>query len=403
MSRYKSFALFLILVIVWALFFATIKYFLWGDLATTIQPDLQQIAGYLSLGWVGAFLVGGAFAQTFLKKYYIFFVSLFSLLFVGYGYIFSFTSETLFAFVIVFIGFLYGLWNVMKSVIVSIEIKKTWLPETAVTAIVGMVFVICIIIGSLLGSIIYEKIGHEGYLFLLWLLIVSSGTALFTWYDHVTFASLVKDGWGSYFFARKEALSEAMRAYIPDMKYIIAHYAQIIVVSSILWSISTIISQATVEYSTGAFNLKNSEATTILLYSALWAIGGSFLSIRMNRARWKYFLIFSLFFALVTFLIPIIGTSFTNMSILAVLLGTCFGTSVNLSDSYLLKQFWEENKKEYGASTMGLIFSSILFVSMFLSSIALKSFGYHVVMYIFSGIIVVVSVGLYYLQSKKNM
>lgn len=52
---------------------------------------------------------------------------------------------------------------------------------------------------------------------------------------------------------------------------------------------------------------------------------------------------------------------------------------------------------------MGLIFSSILFVSMFLSSIALKSFGYHVVMYIFSGIIVVVSVGLYYLQSKKNM
>jgi hypothetical protein len=63
----------------------------------------------------------------------------------------------IFAISITFIGFLYGLWNVMKSVIISIEIKKTGLPETAVTAIVGMMFVLCIIIGSLVGNIIYEN------------------------------------------------------------------------------------------------------------------------------------------------------------------------------------------------------------------------------------------------------
>lgn len=49
MSRFKTFSIFLILVVVWALFFASIKFFLLGELSTTIEPDLQQIAGYLSL------------------------------------------------------------------------------------------------------------------------------------------------------------------------------------------------------------------------------------------------------------------------------------------------------------------------------------------------------------------
>jgi hypothetical protein len=43
---------------------------------------------------------------------------------------------------------------------------------------------------------------------------------------------------------------------------------------------------------------------------------------------------------------------------------------------------------------MGLIFSIILFTSMFLSSSAIKNLGYHSVMYIFSCIIVFVGVGL---------
>jgi predicted MFS family arabinose efflux permease len=115
----------------------------------------------LSLGGIGAFLVGGAFAQTFLKKYYLSCIGILMLALTLYGYIFSYTDEWIFAIMMTMIGFLYGLWNVMKSVLVSIEIKKTGLPETAVTAIVGMMFVMCIIIGSLLGSSIYEGFGHN--------------------------------------------------------------------------------------------------------------------------------------------------------------------------------------------------------------------------------------------------
>ncbi len=128
---------------------------------------------------------------------------------------------------------------------------------------------------------------------------------------------------------------------------------------------------------------------------------GSFLSIRMNQKRWFYFLIFNVLFALVVFLIPLLGTSFFRVSVLATLLGICFGTAVNLSDSYLLRCYGDENKKEYGASTAWLIFSIILFCSMFLSSIALKQFWYQAVMYVFSLIILVVSGWLYWIESRK--
>ncbi len=401
MSRFKTFSIFLILVVVWALFFASIKFFLLGELSTTIEPDLQQIAGYLSLWWVGAYLIGGAFAQTFLKRYYLFIVALFSFFFVLFAYTIGFQSDFIFAGTVIFIGFLYGLWNVMKSVIISVEIKKTWLPETAVTAIVGMIFVVCIIIGSLIWSIIYEQLGHSWYLVLLSFLAVAAITPFFLDYQETRFSILIKDGWWAYFLSRKKDLQASMRSYIPDLKYIIKNYLSIIVASSILWSISSVISQASVEYSAKMFDMKLSEATMILLFSALGAIIGGFLSIKMHTRRWFFFFLFGALFALSTLLIPILGTTFTRMSILATILGMCFGTSVNLSDSYLLRRYGDENKKEYGASTQWLIFSSILFLSMFLSSRAIRELGYEMVMYIFAAIILIISGSLYFIQSKK--
>jgi hypothetical protein len=388
-------------VVVWAIFFATIKFFLWGDLSASLRPNLQEIAGYLSLWWIWAFLVGGAFAHTFLKKYYLFAIALLTSLFILYGYIFSYSTDMIFAISITFIGFLYGLWNVMKSVIISIEIKKTGLPETAVTAIVGMMFVLCIIIGSLVGNIIYENMWHSWYLVLLAYLIIAGVTPFFLDYESTEFRSLLKNGWWVYIQERKVSLIQALQQYIPDISYIARKYGMIIITSSVLWSLSTIISQITVEYSADKFGIKNSEATMILLYSALWAIVGSFISIKMNTNRWFYFLVFNILFAITVFLTPIIGNTFFILSMMAGILGMCFGTALNLSDSYLLKCFWEEDKKEYGASTMGLIFSTILFVSMFLSSRGLAQFGYQTMMYIFSIIILLVSGCLYIVQSRK--
>jgi len=49
MKKYKTFIIFLFLVAIWAAFFSSMKFFLWGELKGTLNPSLQSIAGYFSL------------------------------------------------------------------------------------------------------------------------------------------------------------------------------------------------------------------------------------------------------------------------------------------------------------------------------------------------------------------
>jgi uncharacterized membrane protein len=61
-----------------------------------------------------------------------------------------------------------------------------------VTAIVGMMFVVCIIVGSLLGSIVYEQMGHSGYIVILGYLALAACVSFFLDYDGITFRTLIE-------------------------------------------------------------------------------------------------------------------------------------------------------------------------------------------------------------------
>jgi hypothetical protein len=52
----------------------------------------------------------------------------------------------------------------------------------------------------------------------------------------------------------------------------------------------------------------------------------------------------------------------------------------NLVDSYLMKSFWDENKKEYWASTNWLVLSLVIVCMMFVSSSVLQNFWYQTLM-----------------------
>ncbi|MFA5916621.1 MAG: MFS transporter [Candidatus Gracilibacteria bacterium] len=380
MKRFKTFIIFIILVATWGIFFASFKYFLWGDLGDSLKPDLQKIAGYMSLGGVFAYLIGGAFASTFLKKYYLFIISIFTFIFLLSSYLFGFSTNTSFAFIITLIGFLYGLWNVVKSVLISMEIKKTGLRETVVNAYVGMVFVIFLIVGSILGNLIFEKLGHNGYIVLMGLMLFGSIISFNLDYDKIPFSFLTKNGWKIYLFGRKESLTKAIKAYIPDLKYIVKKYLYVIIGSSLLWAITTIVSQSSVEYSVNTFGIEASKASFLLLYSAVGAIAGNILSMKMNTNRWKFFIIFNTLFSFVIIAFPFFAKSFLYINIMASILGIFFGIISNLVDSYLMKSFGDENKKEYGASTNGLVLSLVIVCMMFVSSSVLQNFGYQTLM-----------------------
>lgn len=376
MNKFKTFLIFILVLALWASFFASLKYFLWMDLSHSVKPDLQSIAWYLSLWWIAAYILGGAFASTFLKKYYIFILSSLCLLFLSIWFFNLFNFKYVFAFSITSIWFLYWLWNVVKSVILAIEIKKTGFSETLVNAISWITFVVFIIIWSILWSILFENFHHNWYLIIMGILFFISVLAFFLDYENIKFKTLIENWWENYIFERKNSLIQSIKSYIPDLKYIIKNYLFIIVTSSFLWTISTVVSQVAIEFSSLELKVEASKATWLLLYSAVWAILWNILSVKMNKKRWLFFTIFNILFALTIISFPFLWTSFLNFTILAFILGLFFWICSNLTDSYLLKRFWDENKKEYWASTAWLIFSFILFIMMFSSSFVLKEFWF---------------------------
>jgi len=380
MKKYKSFIIFLVLIAIWATFFASFKYFIWWDLSDSLKLDLQKIAWYMSLGWVVAYLVWWAFATTFLKKYYLFIISIFSFIFLLLSYIFWFSTSISMAFIITIIWFLYWLWNVVKNVLISIEIKKTWLRETVINAFAGMVFVIFLIFWSIIWNVIFEIIGHNWYLVLMLLMLCSSYISFNLEYEQTSFTSLIKNWRNKYLYERKTNFIKAMSNYIPDLKFIIKKYYPVILWTSFLWAATTIVSQSSVEYSVNTFRVEPSKASFLLLFSAFWAIAWNILSMKMNNNRWKYFIIFNTLFSLLIILFPFLAKSFLYINIMALILGLFFWIISNLVESYLMKSFWDENKKEYWASTYWLVLSLVIVFLMFLSSAILNNFWYQTLM-----------------------
>lgn len=382
MNRYKTFAFFLVLVCLWSLFFSTIKFFLWSDLKTTLNPSLQVIAWYLSLGSVISYLIWWALAYTFLKKYLLFSISFLALVFTTFSYIIWFNSHYFFAFIIIFIWFFYWLWSVLKNILISIEIKKTWLPDTTVNALVWIFFVVSMIFWSVFWSLLFEKFLGLWYIIIIWILVLSSFISLLLDYDKISFSSLVKNWFRSYLFDRKHRFVNSMRDYFPDMKFVVKKYFFVIVSVSLLWAISTIVSQKAVEYSVDFFHKEASSAAFVLLYSALWAIIWNIVSMKMNKNRWFYLLIFNTIFSFLIIVFPFLNFSFFMIGVFAFVIWIFFWISSNIIDAYFFKKLWEDDKKEYGSSIYWLIMSFIIFVMMFFANKIWILFGFDILMFI---------------------
>ena len=400
MKKYSTLYIFLVLVAIWAAFFSSIKFFLWGELSSTLRPDLQTITGYLSFGSIFAYLIWWAFAATFLKKYYLFAISFLSFLFVTFAYFVGFSSNIMLAVIVMFLWFLYGLWSVVKNVIIAIEIKKTGISDTVINAIAGIVFVVFVIWGTLLGSVLFETLGKNGYLVIMWMLTLTAWVSLMLNYNKRTLSELMQHGWKNYYHDRKKKLGKALTLYIPDLWYILKNYSLIMLASAFLWAISTVVSQVSMEYSIVSFDIEASTASYIFLFSAVWAILGNIVSMKMWARRWKYWIIFGNCFSFLIIAFPFLALSFTYMSILAFFLWVFFGINSNLIDAFFIKTIGEEDKKEYGSSTYGLVLSIVIFLMMFLSSAIESYFSYKILM-IFLWVIMFIVSWVLYLQQKK--
>ncbi|PID87679.1 hypothetical protein CSB07_00305 [Candidatus Gracilibacteria bacterium] len=399
MNKYKTFIIFIILTAIWSSLFSIIKYFIWGYLQDSIAPDLQVLSGYLSLGGIFAYLLGGAITYTFLKKYLLFSLSFLTLLFVLLAYLVPIETNFGLAIIISSCGFFYGLWVVLRNILIAIEIKKTGMADTKVNAIISVIFIIFLIIGTITGSKIFEMFGHEGFIVIIVLLVISSIVSLYLDYDKISIKELFINGFNNYKLDRQKKFKEAIKNFLPELVYIYKNFTFIIIFASLIWAIGTVVSQKAVEYSVEEFSKLPSEAAFLLLYSSLGAILGNVASSFMGKKRWKYFFFLNIFLGILIILFPHFNGTFTTVGVMAFLIGVVFGGSTNLIESFFLMKIGEENKKEYGASTYGLVLSITIVLIMFLASFIDKKFGFNTLMYTLGTIILLVNI----LNFKKTL
>ena len=382
MKNYKTFIIFIILTAIWSSLFSIIKYFFWWDLWNSLKPDLQVLSGYLSLWWFFAYLLGGVLAYSFLKKYLLFSFSFLTLLFVIFAYFVPIQSNFSLSVIISSIWFLYWLWVVLRSVLTSIEIEKTGLKDTLVNGVIWIVFIVFLIIWTIAWSKIFEVFWHNWFLVIIGLLVLSSIISLFLDYDKISLKSLFKNWIKNYKLEKTHKIKQSFKKFFPEIKYILKNFYFIIIISSIIWSVSTVVSQKAVEYSVSEFHKLPSEAAILLLYSSVWAILWNIFSNFLTKNRWRNFFILNVFLGLLIILFTIFKTTFFEVWVIAFLIGLVFWTSSNLIDSFYLTKIWEQDKKEYGSSTYWLVFSIILFIIMFISSYIDKKFWFDILMYV---------------------
>ncbi len=397
----RTFVPFLILIALWTLFFASFKFFLWNDLQSTLHVNLQTIAGYLSLGASVSYLIGWAFAYAFVKKHLLLTISFFSTLIVGIIAYFWLGNMVWFVTAIISIGFLYGIWTVMRNILVSIEIEKTWYSDTFVNALAGIVFVVSIILGSILWSLLYEHFGTSWYLCIIFLLFLTIITSSFLDYDKIYLTMLLENGVSEYVELKRKKIKFALSSYIPELKYILTNYFPILVVSSVLWATSSAVSQQAIEFSIEKFHKLPSEASFLLLYSAAGVIIWNILSIKMHSRRWVFFITFTILYALVIFIFPFLAFSYFLTTILAFFIWIFFWVSSNLIDAFYLKKLSTENKKEYGVSTYGLVMSLTVFITMMISS-WLTTYVSSTISLFVLGFLVLIGTFYFFIDLKKH-
>ena len=173
----------------------------------------------------------------------------------------------------------------------------------------------------------------------------------------------------------------------------------IILAMSLLWAITTIVSQKSVEIAKEVFLKPESEASYLLLYSSIGAILGNVISMALQKRRWISFAIVNLLFAGLILVFPSVihyalrTDSYSDIIVLATAMGVFFGAAANLLEGYYFKKLYDDDNKEYGAAAYGLALSIVLTVMMLGSSIVTPYVGHEGVMYAV-GVLVIVLGGL---------
>lgn len=347
----RNFMTFIIITFLRSVFISMLKFFLRSYLKD-VHITLEEIAWYLSLWGMIAYLVWWSIAYAFRKKNITIFSWLIAVLCLTIGNALGYYPFRVFVLLVSVIGFSYSLRLVIKSIILSIEIHNTDHGEAKINGIINIAILIWILIGSYLGFAVFDKRWANGFHIIIAILIFSSILTMSMEYD-------------KQFESRN--IITTMKASIPNILGIIRKYIRLLLPIWSLRAISTAIGQKMLEIGVDFFQRTTTSSIVIIVISFAGAVIGHLISVFFTKKRRLIAMIFTIIFGLTTIYFPHIINKyeyFTTLNIFWFLIGIFFGIAVNLLEWRYFFHIGDDHRKEYGSVAYGITTSIIIFLIM---------------------------------------
>lgn len=374
--KYKNLVLFVAITFFRSVFVSILKFFLWPYLKE-INISLEEITGFLSLWTVIAYLIWWALVYSFRKKNITIVAGLVTIGCLVIGHILGYYPFWLFVVLISTIGFVYGLWLIIKSVILSIEIQKSNHGEGKINGIINIAILSGILLWSSLGFIIFDKRGGNGVYFIIGLLVFSSILTMFMEYDQQ--------------FETKPFL-QTIKQSIPSIGGIIKKYIQLLLPIGVLRAISTAMVQKMLEIGIDLFQRAPKSSIIIIIVTFIGGILGHVLSAFVFKKRKNMAMICTIIFWLATIYFPHIIERYEfymTLNIFWFFIGVFFWLAVNPLEWRYFFHIGDDHRKEYGSATYGIVTSIIIFLIMIASDYLNNAIGSKISFFFF-GIILLV-------------
>lgn len=375
----KNLIILFVLIIIWSLFFAIYKYYMWWIFKTDVIT-LQYISWYLSLWTIWAFVIGWLLYEILKEKRYHLWIIIFTIIiFWSIYFTKNILKDYLFiAIITILIWFFYGLWWVLRNILISTQIHETNLWDTKINWLANIFFITSIIIWSIVWWILAEKLSFN-WIFIICILL---WIWLFSWVL-MNYKNLENKN-------TKETALKYKQNFLADFKFILKKYSLNMVFIALIITIATILSQKAIEYSVENLGKSGSQSAIILLYSAVWSIIWNIVSMKINENKWLYFLIFSILFAITIYLFPTFINNFAHTSILAFIAWIFFWITYNLLEADFFKCIAIDDKKSYGSASLWIITSLIISILMFLVDVIQRLTSFAWVYYFMWSIILLI-------------
>ena len=345
-----------------SVFISMIKFFLRSYLKD-VHISLEEIAWYLSLGWMLAYFVWSSLAYSFRKKSITIFAWLTSITCMVIWHIIGYYPFRMFILLISSIGFAYSLRLIVKSIILSSEIQKSDHGEAKINGIVNIAILSGILLWSFLGFVVFTRRGIDWFRALIALLGISTILTLFIKYD-IRFES--------------KPFIQTIKHVIPNIGWVIKKYIRLLLPIAALRAISTAIVQKMLEISIDIFERTPKGAVTIIIISFVGAILGHIISIFFLKRRKTIAMIFTIIFGLTTIYFPHIIDKYEyyiTLHFFWFCIGIFFGIAVNLLEWKYFFHIGDDHRKEYGSVAYGIITSVIIFLIMIASDYFSRRLG----------------------------